>query len=151
MRLPLPLQLPHLDLWFRMVNLLGNYHEAPIGVGVFTGGKRDNHSSDTFQSGGESLSQRCDTPRPTCSKERLRIARWIANPGHTQMLGCSRHGDETLWDNDTFIFPRTLNAEKEVIRRPIANRVHGNLTPAGYSAGSVEKYHYTLSLSWPYP
>ncbi len=42
-----------------------------------------------------------------------------------------------------FIFPRTLNAEKEVIRRPIANRVHGNLTPAGYSAGSVEKYHYT--------
>lgn len=22
--------------------------------------------------------------------------------------------------------------------------------PAGYSAGSVEKYHYTLSLSWPY-
>ena len=34
-------------------------------------------------------------------------------------------------------------AEKEVIRRPIANRVHGNLTPAGYSAGSVEKYHYT--------
>ena len=50
-----------------------------------------------------------------------------------------------------FIFPRTLNAEKEVIRRPIANRVHGNLTPAGFSVGSVEKYHYTLSLSWPYP
>lgn len=63
--------------------------------------KQNNHSSDTFQSGGESLSRRWDTPRPTCPKGRLRIARWTANPGHTQMLGCSKHGDETLWDNDT--------------------------------------------------
>ena len=63
--------------------------------------KQNNHSSDTFQSGGESLSGRCDTPRPTCPKGRLRIARWTANPGHIQMLGCAKHGDETLWDNDT--------------------------------------------------
>ena len=41
--------------------------------------------------------------------------------------------------------------EKEVIRRPIANRVHGNLTPAGFSASSAEKYHCPCCVSWPYP
>ena len=28
-------------------------------------------------------------------------------------------------------------------------RVHGNLTPAGFATGSVEKYHYALHLSSP--
>ena len=40
-----------------------------------------------------------------------------------------------------FIRPRPLSAGKEIIRRSIASRVHGNLTPAGFSASSVEKYH----------
>ena len=38
------------------------------------------------------------------------------------------------------IFPRTPHAW-EIIRR-LWLQVHGNLTPAGYSASSVEKYHY---------
>lgn len=41
--------------------------------------------------------------------------------------------------------------EKEVIRRPIANRVHGNLTSAGFSASPIGKYHYPCCVSWPYP
>ena len=28
-------------------------------------------------------------------------------------------------------------------------RVHGNLTPAGFATGSIEKYHYALHLSSP--
>ena len=49
------------------------------------------------------------------------------------------------------IFPRTPGAETEIIRCLSANQVHGNFTPAGSSASSVEKYHYRLNLSSPYP
>ena len=28
-------------------------------------------------------------------------------------------------------------------------QVHGNLTPAGFATGSIEKYHYALHLSPP--
>ena len=48
------------------------------------------------------------------------------------------------------IFPRTPHAW-EIIRRPFASQPHGNPTPAGYSGGSVEKYHYPLPQSWPSP
>jgi hypothetical protein len=40
---------------------------------------------------------------------------------------------------------------REYIRRLFAKQVHGNLTPAGFSASSVEKYHYTLHLLSPPP
>ena len=38
---------------------------------------------------------------------------------------------------------------REYIKRLIASQVHGNLTPAGFSASSVEKYHCPLHLSSP--
>ena len=37
------------------------------------------------------------------------------------------------------------------IRRLRANQTHGNSTPAGFSASSVEKYHYALQRSSPPP
>ena len=48
------------------------------------------------------------------------------------------------------IFPRTPRTW-EIIRRPTANWVHRSLTSAGFSASSVEKYHYPLHLSSPSP
>ncbi len=49
------------------------------------------------------------------------------------------------------IRPRPPNAQKEFIKHPAANRIHRNLTSAGFSASSVEKYHYPLCLSSPPP
>ena len=39
----------------------------------------------------------------------------------------------------------------EIIRRPVASRVHGPLTPACFVASHVRKYHYAPYLSWPHP
>lgn len=47
-----------------------------------------------------------------------------------------------------FCFPPP-KCKKGIIRRLIANQVHGDLTPAGYAASSVEKYHYPSSVSLP--
>ena len=52
--------------------------------------------------------------------------------------------DERFFSDDGQLLRNAVyeaaSAKKEIIRRPIANRVHGNLTPAGFSASSVEKY-----------
>ena len=39
----------------------------------------------------------------------------------------------------------------EIIRCPVAIRIHGSLTPACFVASHVRKYHYALYLSWPHP
>ena len=47
------------------------------------------------------------------------------------------------------LFVLDPRAPWEIIKSPIANRLHRNLTSAGFSASSVEKYHYPSRLSWP--
>lgn len=47
------------------------------------------------------------------------------------------------------LFVLDPRAQWEIIKSPIANRLHRNLTSAGFSASSVEKYHYPSRLSWP--